>query len=132
VLCEAGKPQKLKVKISFDGRHTRGGLLVPTAFDRAGYDVLEAYAKDPAVPRLHNFLGQRVQRVFIDPDGDGTQMKEFRGLVIGYDPTDQDQTFQLWYEDGDTEWVPTSHLRKLMVNPYDDAPELKAMAALQL
>jgi hypothetical protein len=118
----------LSTKVSLDGFFSPGGLLVPSATERGGFDALDAYANDKAVARLPNRLGKRVTRSFVDPDGDGAELKVYRGLVIGFDPADQEQAFQIWYEDRDTQWIPTSLLDKLLVTPANDN-QLAAMAA---
>ena len=128
VQTEKSRIQRLKVKVSLDGFFSPGGLLVPSATERGGFDALDAYANDKAVARLPNRLGKRVTRSFVDPDGDGAELKVYRGLVIGFDPADQEQAFQIWYEDRDTQWIPTSLLDKLLVTPANDN-QLAAMAA---
>jgi hypothetical protein len=110
-----GGERRLRLRLSSGGRSGRGTLLAGTALRRAGFDELWRFAE--TTPALADRLGQRVRRMFVDPDLEGDAMKPFRGIVVARDlePLQASEEFHVLYEDGDEEWLPEHKLSELVL-----------------
>jgi hypothetical protein len=110
-----GGERRLRMRLSSGGRSGRGTLLAETALRRAGFDELWRFAE--TAPALADRMGQRVRRMFVDPDLEGEAMKPFRGIVVARDlePLQASEEFHVLYEDGDEEWLPEHKLSELVL-----------------
>ena len=126
--------RRLRVKLAIGGRvASRGALLAKTAATRGGFDALEAYAAVNPRPLL-NYLGRVVQRSFLDvTQGPEGTVRPFRGIIIGFDPTNPEQQFEVLYEDKEIEWMSMTMMRPLLqTGPQGgDVVALAAMKAVQ-
>jgi hypothetical protein len=119
--------RRLRVKYSQQGRVGRVTMLPVTVVKQHGdYKGLAAFAKR-MTRALPAFLGRFISRDFTEPGT--TVLRPYEGMVIAFDATSPEQTYEILYEDGEVEWISYTSLRQLLL-AGPDPPELQHLQQL--